>query len=110
MEDSNVMNNQPVSPEKRHSTNLLSAVEVMSAIIEGYSGDENNPDSSLAEYITNQMMVGEEDIPKPIWNLLGGFATLNHLLLTRVEELSHVPKQASLGLYAGAAKTVISGP
>ncbi len=62
------------------------------------------PDPGLIDYITSQMVREDESIPAGIWDLLSGMAALNYLLLARVEELSDVPKQVSLDLYADAAK------
>ncbi|PJE00830.1 hypothetical protein [Mycobacterium sp.] len=63
------------------------------------------PDPGLIDYITRQMVRDGESIPAGIWDLLSGLTALNLLtLLARVEELSDVPKQVSLDLYADAAK------
>ena len=90
-----------------HSKNVTAAVEAMSGLLEGYEHAEATggvPDAGLIDYITGQMVGNDEHIPAGIWSLLSGFAALNYLLLARVEELSGVPKQVSLDLYAVAAK------
>ena len=79
----------------------------MSGLLEGYdhaATTDGAPDPGLIDYITRQMVGKDEHIPAGIWNLLSGFAALNYLLLDRVEELSNIPKQVSLDLYADAAK------
>ena len=90
-----------------HSKNITAAVEAMSGLLEGYdhaAATGGAPDPGLIDYITKQMVVGDEQIPAGVWSLLSGFAALNHLLLARVEELDHIPKQAMLDIYADAAK------
>lgn len=101
------MNDQSVPPpKKQHSRNLLSAVEVMTAILDSYSPDPNNPDASLATYITSQMVIQPDAIPEPIWHLLGGLTTLTHLLLSRAVESSNgeFTEQTLLDLYGHAAR------
>lgn len=101
------MNDQSLPPPKeQHSRNLLSAVEVMTAILDSYSPDPNNPDASLAVYITGQLVIGSDAIPKPIWNLLSGLTTLTHLLLRRAVESSNgeFTEQTLLDLYGHAAR------
>ncbi len=91
----------------RHSKNVTAAVEAMSGLLEGYdhaAATGGAPDPGLIDYITRQMVRDGESIPAGIWDLLSGLTALNYLLLARVEELSGVPKQVSLDLYAHAAK------
>lgn len=100
------MDDQSVEME-RHSKNVTAAVEAMSGLLEGYehaAATGGVPDPGLIDYITEQMVGKGEKIPAGTWSLLSGFAALNYLLLARVEELSGIPKQVSLDLYADAAK------
>jgi hypothetical protein len=96
------MEDQPVPLESHYSKDLLSAVEVMSAMIEAYESNGDDPDTTLADYLANQL-AGEQSIPAPVWDVLSGFANWTHLLLGRVEELTGVSKQDLLDLYADAA-------
>jgi hypothetical protein len=99
------MEDQPTPFERQYAEGLSSAIEVMSAIVEAYENNGDQPDSSLADYITKQK-IGKQDLPPDAWTMLSGLANLAHLLLGRVEELSGLPKQESLDLYADAAKTM----
>lgn len=78
----------------------------MTAVLDAYSPDPNNPDASLAAYITSQMVIGPDAIPQPIWNLLSGLTTLTHLLVRRAVESSNgeFTEQTLLDLYAYAAR------
>lgn len=96
------MEDQPVSLEGHYAKDLSSAIEAMSAMIEAYESNGDDPDTTLADHITNQL-AGQQSIPAPVWDILSGFANLTHLLLGRVEELSGVSKQDLLDVYADAA-------
>ncbi|OBJ72285.1 hypothetical protein [Mycobacterium colombiense] len=92
------MSNQK-APYERHSQNLTSAVEVMSAILEEKDDAEKTQrdmDMTLTNYITTQMIGSDETIPENVWGLLSGFVALTHTLLVGVEKLSGEPKQAYL--------------
>lgn len=105
------MSNQKV-PYERHSQNLKSAVEVMSAVLEAKDdvekthreGMDMSMDMTLTNYITTQMIGSDERIPENIWYLLSGFAALTHTLLDGIEKLSGEPKQAYLDRCADIAE------
>lgn len=96
------MEDQSVPLESHYAKDLTSAIEVMSAMIEAYESNGDDPDATLADYITNQL-AGQQSTPAPVWDILSGMANLTHLLLGRVEELTGVSKQDLLDLYADAA-------
>ena len=89
--------------DKRYRDNLSSAIEVMSAIVEGYESGGDDPDASLANYITIQK-VGKENIPAPLWELLSGFVTMNLNLLAEMKHATGVSEQGSLDIMADAVK------
>ncbi|MEH3135286.1 MAG: hypothetical protein PGN30_09830 [Mycolicibacterium neoaurum] len=105
------MTDLPVPPEV-HSRNLKSAVELASALLVAFEEGANAgklPDATLADYIANQMVDRDEQIPAEIWGLLSGFGTLTLLLLDKVEELDKVlTKHATLDIYAEAADKLIA--
>lgn len=97
------MADQP-TPSGPHSQNLKNAVEITSAVINGYIPDPEAPDGSLATYITEQLVIAPDTIPEAVWGLIGGFANLAHLLLSKIEELDpNRTKEIQLDSYAYAA-------
>lgn len=96
------MDNQPAYLDPQHVKNVSLAIEVMSALVEGYDSAGNDPDTSLADYITNQMMVGKQTIPAPIWDLLSGFATMTLNLLGQLKHETGFSEQDFLDSLAEA--------
>ena len=76
---------------------------MMSAVVEAYDDEVDEHDATVADYITAEM-VGAENIPAPLRDLLNGMANLTHLLLGRVEELSNTSKHDVLEWYGEAAE------
>ncbi|MGV7254594.1 hypothetical protein PJI20_10065 [Mycobacterium kansasii] len=89
------MSDLPAYFEQRYAADLMLAIEVMSAIVEGYDHSGQHPDTTLADYITNQTTG-----PDTLWRALSGFATLTFALLMETDE----PKQAHLDRFADAAQ------
>lgn len=87
--------------EKRHADGLMLAIGVMSAIVEAYDHNGQDPDTTLADYITDQSI---GDVSPATWNLLSGFANLVHGFLIDDEQRHGIPKQTNLDLWEEAVK------
>ncbi len=102
------MEDQSASSARHYARSLSIAVDVVSTIVEAYDDEGDEPDATIADYITTEM-VGDQNVPAPLWDLLSGLVNLTHLLLGRVEELSNTSKQDVLEWYADAAAQMADG-
>lgn len=92
--------------KREYKEGLILAIEAVSAIIEGYDYNGNEPDVSLANYITNQLAIRQETIPPGIWKLLSGFANLTMGVIGEIGVATGESQQTIVDRHADAAKKI----
>ena len=100
------MSGQPPYFDPQIADGLRTALEVMTAVVEGYEHNGVQPDTSLADYITGQS-TGE--LPPAVWTLVSGFVNLSHGFLGEIAGQTGESKQAVLDRWAEAT-TAMTAP